>query len=264
MSNLYYPQIRGVSGQFPIVRRETRTTYVNELASGKTFRMAECNPLQNVWSLRYSELTADEWQQITTFFSTTSGRLGTFTFMDPANNLLRWSEGLTQNVWAAGPLLAVSSGAADPKGGNAAVCITNASQVTTTLTQAIAGPSWYQYSLSIYLRADAPSNVNLIASAGSGNSRKAVAASAAWSREALSCVLPNQQDGIQFGLEIPAGVCVYAFGAQVEAQPGAGAYKKTTANSGVYAKCRFDQDIVSQVTDAVDRHSTNIRIITLS
>ena len=264
MSNLYYPQIRGVCAQFPIVRRETRSAYVNELASGLTFRMADGSPEQNLWLLQYSELTTAEWEQIATFFAATSGSLGTFTFLDAADNLLRWSEDLTQNVWAPGPLLAVALGTSDPNGGNSAVRITNASQATTTLTQAIGGPSWYQYCFSIYLRADAPSNVNLIASDGSETARKTVAVSTTWSRAMLSCTLSSQQDGIQFGLEVPAGVSIYAFGAQVEGQPGAGTYKKTTANSGVYVKCRFDQDQVSQNTDAVERHSTSVRIVTLS
>ncbi|HLJ47557.1 MAG TPA: hypothetical protein VKU01_16190 [Bryobacteraceae bacterium] len=264
MSGLYYPQIRSAIAQFPMVRRLTTPAYVNEVPSGLTFRMADVTPEETQWTLQYSELTTAEWQQLASLFNTAAGRLGTFTFLDPADNLLLWSEDFTQNVWTAGPLLSLTGGFSDPTGGISGVQITNTSQVTATLMQEIGGPSWYQYAFSIYLQAHSPCTVNLLGAAGNQNSRKPARLSSAWSRAVLSLTLPCQQDGIQFGLEIPAGVGLRAFGAQVEAQPGAGLYKKTTNKSGVYLKSRFDQDVLTQTTDAVEKHSTSVRVITLS
>ena len=73
--------------------------------------------------------------------------------------------------------------------------------------------------------------------------------------------LSVQQDGIGFGVQLPAGVQVDAFGAQVEAQPGAGLYKKTIDLGGVYSNTRFSSDLLSVTATAPNQHSCQIGLI---
>jgi hypothetical protein len=54
---------------------------------------------------------------------------------------------------------------------------------------------------------------------------------------------------------------VEAFGAQVEAQPGAGLYKKTIDLGGVYSKTRFSSDSLSFVATAPNQNSCQIDLI---
>lgn len=258
MSGIYYPQI---GAQFPIARRFARPVCANQLSDGTLVRMAKPAQEQISWTLQYTGLSAAEWDELQSFFAAVEGRLGTFTYLDGADNLLAWSEDFTQNVWAAGALVQVAGGTADPLGGTGAAQITNASQAAATITQSIAGPS-RQYCFSIYVRSDAAATVSLVIACTGESIRQAVPAGPEWRRVAISGALTAREDAVKFGLEIPAGVSMYAFGAQAEAQPAAGAYKKTTARSGVYEKCRFDQDALTQLTEGVGQHSTVVRIVT--
>ena len=60
------------------------------------------------WRLRYEELTDGEMDTLRSFFEGVEGRLGTFTFLDPAGNLLAWSEQLDAEVWEKDPLVTVT------------------------------------------------------------------------------------------------------------------------------------------------------------
>ena len=60
---------------------------------------------------------------------------------------------------------------------------------------------------------------------------------------------------------LPAGVRIQAFGAQVEAQPAAGHYKKTTDQGGVYPKTRFESDSLSISTEAPNQNSCVVNLV---
>lgn len=263
MSGIYYPQIGRVAAQFPIVRRFARPVYANKLCDGTLIRMATPAPEQISWTLQYTGLSAAEWDELQSFFAVVEGRYGEFTYLDAADNLLAWSEDFTQSVWAAGALVQVAGGATDPSGGTGAWQITNASQATAAITQSITAPSRQQYCFSIYVRSDTTATISLVVACTGESIQQSVAAGPEWRRVAISGALEAREDGVKFGLQIPPGASVCAFGAQVEAQPGAGAYKKTTARGGVYEKCRLDQDALTQVTEGVGQHSTVVRIVTL-
>lgn len=70
-----------------------------------------------------------------------------------------------------------------------------------------------------------------------------------------------EQDGIGFGIQLPAGAQAQAFGAQVEAQPEAGPYKKTIDLGGVYTKTRFTTDLLSFTANAVNQNAGQIDLI---
>jgi len=259
---LYYPQLSsGSIGQFPITRRTVTRTFTNDLVDGNTIRMADSGAEQVQWQLQYSGLTDTEWSSIEQFFQGVQGRLTTFTFLDPTDNLLMWSEDWTQPVWTADPLLQVLLGVADPLGRNGAVQLTNTAQTTQRVLQTIAGPSWFQYCFSIYLRSDSPATVNLVITSQGQDALHAVSIGSAWSRAVTTTILPVQQDGISFGLQLPAGIRADAFGAQVEAQLAAGSYKKNIDRGGVYSATRFDSDSLVQTTGAQNQNSCSVNLV---
>jgi hypothetical protein len=81
MSVVYYPQIGGVSAQFPVSTRFTRPAYANDVMNGSAYRMSTSAVAEVAWDLRYADLTDAEWQQLEQFFIGTSGRFGAFTFL---------------------------------------------------------------------------------------------------------------------------------------------------------------------------------------
>ena len=261
MSALYFPQLtNGSLAQYPVARRWSKAVTTNTLPDGSTVIMTGPAPPRVSWELRYTGLSVTEWGALETLFEVSQGRFGTFRFVDPTDNLLVWSEDLTAPAWSADPLLQVSTAVGDPMGGSSAAGLTNDGQAPQRLMQTVAGPSWFQYCFSVYLRSDAPVTVDLIRAGAGDEVRQTVSVVGTWARFHASGVLGSQDDGISFGIELAAGTSAFVFGAQVEAQPCAGAYKTKLDRSGVYPKSRFDQDTLVHTTDTSGQYSTTIRI----
>jgi len=259
---LYYPQLTtGSIAQFPVSRTTNMRTVANQLPSGFTIRMADAGAQKVQWRLVYSDLTDGERSALESLLEASEGQLNTFTFLDPTDNLLMWSEDWTQAVWTPGALLQVTGGVADPLGGSAAMQLTNTAQTTQQIVQNISGPSWFMYCYSVYVRSDAPATIQLVVTATGQVSLTAVNTSASWTRVTASGSLSVQQDGVGFGVQLPAGVQVDVFGAQVEAQPGAGLYKQTIDLGGVYSSTRFSSDLLSVTATAPNQHSCQIGLI---
>jgi hypothetical protein len=259
---LYYPQLAsGAVSQFPVSRSLDMRTVSNQLPSGFTIRMSDPGWQKVQWQLRYSGLTDSERSSIEDVFESSEGQLNTFTFLDPMANLLAWSEDWTQAVWTADPLLQVTSGAADPLGNSDAMQLTNSGLTTQQVVQTIAGPSAFLYCYSVYVRSAAPTTIQLVQSTTGQTSLTPVVAGASWTRVTTPVSLSIQQDGIGFGVQLPAGGQVQVFGAQVEAQPEAGLYKKTTDLGGVYTSTRFATDLLTFTADAVNQHSGQVDLI---
>jgi hypothetical protein len=258
---LYYPQLTsGAVSQLPVTHRTSIRTLSNELAGGNTIRMGDPNAGVVRWQLQYSNITDAEWATIEQLFEAAEGRLTTFTFLDPTDNLLMWSEDWTKPVWTADPMLQVATGVQDPLGGSNAVQLTNTSQSAQGVVQSIAGASWFQYCFSVYLRSDAPSVVEIVMSTSGQVSLTPISTGPAWVRVVKSGSLSVSQNAIGFGVQLPAGARVQAFGAQVEAQMAAGQYKKTIDRGGVYAKTRFDSDALTLSTNAPNQNSGTVNL----
>ena len=256
---LYYPQLTtGSISQFPVRRGTNMRTVANQLAGGYTIRMADTGAQKVQWQLRYSDLTDGERSSIESLFEAAEGQLNTFTFLDPTDNLLMWSEDWTQAVWTADPLLQVAGGVQDPLGGSAAVQLTNTAQTTQQVVQTTGGPSSFVYCYSVYVRSNAPATIQLVVTATGQTGLTAVTTNASWMRVSTSGSFSVQQDGIGFGVQLPAGVQVDAFGAQVEAQPAAGLYKKTIDLAGVYSSTRFSSDLFLVTATAPNQNSCQI------
>lgn len=263
MSTLYFPELTiGSLAQYPVTRHWSKVVTTNILPDGSIVVRTGTAPARVSWELRYTGLSSVEWNALEALFSASQGRFGAFTFLDPTDNLLAWTEDFTATVWATDPLLQVSEGAPDPFGGAAAATLSNTGQGPQRLMQSLSGPSWFQYCFSVYVRAVAtPSAISLVRSSASGEAKQSISAAATWTRVAASGVEANRDDGIRFGLELPAGSSVIVFGPQVEAQPCAGMYKSKSDRSGVYTSSRFDQDELVQTTDVSGYSATTVRII---
>jgi hypothetical protein len=259
---LYYPQLTtGSVSQFPVTRSSNMRTVANQLANGSTIRMADVGAQKVQWRLQYSNLTDGERASIEGIFEAAEGQLNTFTFLDPTDNLLIWSEDWTQTPWTADPLLTVAGGIQDPFGGTAAMQLTNTAQTTQQVIQNTSGPSSFVYCYSVYVRSDVAATIHLVVAATGQTSLTAVTTGASWLRATASGSLSVQQDGVRFGVQLAAGVRVDAFGAQVEAQPAAGLYKKTVDRGGVYSRTRFAADLLSITANAPDQNSCQIDLI---
>jgi hypothetical protein len=259
---LYYPQLTtGSIAQFPVTRTVNMRTVANQLPSGFTIRMADTGAQKVQWRLAYSDLTDGERSSLETLFEASEGQLNTFTFLDPTDNLLMWSEDWTQSVWTPDPLLQVTGGMEDPLGGSAAMQLTNTAQTMQQIIQNTSGPSSFVYCYSVYLRSNVPGTIQLVVTATGQAALTAVTTGTSWTRVTASGSLSVQQNGIGFGVQLPAGVQVEAFGAQVEAQPGAGLYKQTIDLGGVYSNTRFSSDLLSVTATAPNQHSCEIGLI---
>ncbi|MGP0076019.1 MAG: hypothetical protein ACLPWF_29220 [Bryobacteraceae bacterium] len=259
---LYYPQLTtGAVSQFPVTRGVKMRTVANQLPSGFTIRMADLGWQKVQWQLRYSNLTDGERSSIESLFEASEGQLNTFTFLDPTDNLLMWSEDWTQPVWTADPLLQVAGGVQDPFGNSAGMQLTNTAQATQQIVQNTAGPSSFVYCYSVYVRSNVPTVIQLVMTASGQTSLTAVTAGVTWARVTTSTSLSVQQDSVGFGVELPAGAQVNVFGAQVEAQPEAGLYKRTIDLGGVYSNTRFSSDLLAFTASAVNQNACQLGLI---
>jgi hypothetical protein len=172
-----------------------------------------------------------------------------------------WSEDWKQVVWTADPLLQVTGGVQDPFGGSNAMQLTNTGQTTQQIVQSTSGPSSFVYCYSVYVRSNVPATIHMVVAATGQTSVTAISTGSSWVRATTSGSLSVQQDGLSFGLQLPSGVQVDAFGAQVEAQPGAGLYKKTIDRGGVYSSTRFSSDLLSFMANAPNQSSCQLDLL---
>src|SRR4051812_44798376 len=106
---IYFPQLAsGATGQFPIHRRRVARTIQNRSVEGHSVKLADAASAITEWHLSYRNLSDQELAGIEWLFQACEGRLGVFTFLDPTDNLLTWSESQDQPVWQKDPFLAVS------------------------------------------------------------------------------------------------------------------------------------------------------------
>lgn len=259
---LFYPQLlTGAVCQYPVTRKNNRRTLTNILADGTTIRMADTGAASVNWELGYSNLTTTEAAGLQDLFTASFGEWGSFTFLDPTDNLLNWSEDLTHTVWAADPLLALGAGLTDPFGGTAATRLTNASQTTQQLAQSLAAPGWYQYCFSVYVRSDQPTQVELFASNGGESAQTDLLVGAEWQRAVYSFQLASIVPTIAVGVRLPAGASVSVFGLQLDAQLGPGSYMKSRDRAGLYPKTRFQGGTLRPTATGLNQFACAVTLV---
>jgi len=208
------------------------------------------------WSLTYAELNDEEAGALQAFFEAAEGSLGAFTFLDPAGNLLAWSEQLGNEVWQRDPFLQVTAGIADPHGGTGASAVANSGGAGQSLAQTIAAPGGLQYCFSAYVRAAVAASVRLWA----GSESREFAVKANWERLEVPAHTAADAISLRCGIEVAGGASIQIYGMQVEAQPGASVYKATT-RGGVYEGAHLRDDMLAITKTGVNRHSCTVNII---
>src|ERR1039457_3738684 len=121
-----YPQLgSGALSQFPVQKTRRLRTVVNQAADGSTIKLADPAAEATEWLLTYADLSDAEAAALRAFFDSAEGTLNGFTFLDPAGNLLAWSDQLDNAMWQKDPLLSLTGGVADPLGGTLAWRLNN-------------------------------------------------------------------------------------------------------------------------------------------
>ena len=89
---LVFPQLSsGAVAQLPLRRETGRRTLVNRALDVNEIRVLDVDFFDRQWELPLELLTDAEWQAIQDLFTAAEGRLKTFLFLEPGENLLKWS-----------------------------------------------------------------------------------------------------------------------------------------------------------------------------
>ena len=254
-----FPQLlTGASSQFPIQKRNDTRTVRNLCWDGREIKLADPAWSSIEWQLTFRELVDAEIASLLEFFVGAEGTLGTFTFLDPTDNLLAWSEKFDEAAWQKDALLGVSGGVEDRMGSTLAFHVTNPTGAPLRLRQTLNVPGGYYYSLSVWARSNAPGEITLVR--GSESGRRAVGTG--WNRLVFAANSESTETSVAFGIQLAPGTSIDLYGAQVEAQIGASPYKKTTSAGGVYPATRFRDNAVAVSMLGPCRHSCTIHLRT--
>ena len=242
---------------YPLIRQLRLRTVENDLADGSTLVFADSYASARAWELRTRGLMATEWAAIEAFYRSVSGQWQTFTFLDPAGNLLTDSEDFGLGAWTNGPLIHLTSGVEDPFGTTRATTAVNTGQTAQAVVQTLAVPGSYQYALSVWARTSTGSGLTLTA----GNAARRFPLTTQWQRISCPVNLGQNTASVTFGAQMDPGASVDIFGMQVDAQWAPSDYKRTSANGGVYAKARFATNAFTVTAQSTDVYDATIRIV---
>jgi hypothetical protein len=255
----WFPQLlTGASSQYPIQKRRRMRTIRNQCLDGREIKLADPMASSIEWQLKYQELVDAEIASLLDFFVSAEGTLGTFTFLDPTDNLLAWSEKFDEAAWQQDPLLQMSSGVSDPMGSTAAFHVVNPTATPLRLRQTLNVPGGYYYSLSVWARSGQPGEISLLR----GNESARRDAGPNWNRLVYAANSGSSESSVSFGIEIAPGAAIDLYGAQAEAQIGASPYKKTKSAGGVYPATRFRDDALTVSMPGPNRHCCTIHLWT--
>jgi hypothetical protein len=257
----HFPKLEnGAPAQYPLKRKwdHFRTEAVAQ--GGQVWNWFDARSQTRHWILSLSGLTLREKTLLEDHFRDRGGRLKSFLFMDPAGNLLRWSDDLTKSVWSVSPGIITSEGRIDPEGHEGAFQLSNVTQAPQALSQVLAAPGDGCYAFSLALRNMNGGVANLFIRSGSGQRSQQIEVRDSWVRSEVTSSGLSSADSVEFGVELPAGGVIDVFGPQVEAQPAASTYKRTTGEGGTYLQARFDQDEIVFQAAGPDDYSTIIRV----
>jgi hypothetical protein len=252
-----YPQTpNGSVCQFPFTKTLQYRTIVNTAEDGSRVVLDDPNAAAVRWTLNYSGLTDTDVATYQSFFSSMAGRLQSFTFLDPAGNLLTWSEDFSQTAWQMSTFLQCQSGFTDPTGTQRATTVTNRGSGDLALAQSVSVPGSYLCCFSCFVSSAVQTSIALTR----GSISESLSVSPVWRRVFLSTTTSDGADTSVFGISIPAGAQINVFGMQVEPQAQPSTYVPTLDRSGVYPATRFDSDTLSFKSEAPNNNSCEIKL----
>lgn len=229
----FFPQLQtGCVAQWPLDKAADTGTVMQEAPGGRIWRADRVTGDSTRWRLRFEGLSATEKDAIEDLYRWTGGGLREFAFVDPAANLLSWSEDLTRDVWLKeGGLSCMAAGAEAGRG--PAWQATNFGGAPCSLSQAVPDEWGYQFCFSVELRAA----VSTAATIYAGEAQAIVHAGSDWQRFYVAGEGPQFQS--RAGLIVPAGASLELREPQLEAQVTPSSYKPSGGLNGVHTRARF-------------------------
>lgn len=267
--------VPGSLARYPLSRKfefATRTVKFADF-SRQTFAQL-ANPL-GAWVLNLSLLQDQEVADWMNFYETAQGAATPFTFVDPWDNLLLYSEQQENSPWVVGGggtiSVASSSAVADPFGvvsGRVRLMTVSVLGFYEQLVSVLPGGSGNSrkngmtLTFSTYVMSSGSSpnfNIQIQSSSGTQTFTKAVVPSGSWQRVSLTAQFANTNADPQVDVAFTnfSGTgSVYIFGSQLEAAGLASGYKQTSTYCGVH-KCFF-------ATDEFDHQASEFNVNTIS
>jgi hypothetical protein len=222
---------------------------------GQVIQAADQDFEERAWALDFRDLVDSEWNSLEALYAATQGRFGTFTFLEPGANLLRWSEELAVSPWTVVGTLA--PGQPDPVAGSSATQLSASGSVS----QSITAPSHFRYVATAWLKT-AGDGASLRLSDGAGAVfERPVSSGNEWTRYSVAYQASTATDTVVFSIHGGSGAPVDIYGPQLEAQTSPSPYKRSTDTGGVFSSTRFDQDALIDEAVAPERHDTRIRLV---
>lgn len=258
----FFPQLAsGAVAQYPLERAWRYRTVRQEMRDGTVRRYDDGGPGELEWAIGLESLTPPEMGALQALFEQCRGRFGEFVMLDPAGNLVSWSEDLSKPVWVKDPLLTVTAGVADPGGTTRATRLINAGLGPQGVTQSLTVPGWYRYCWSGWFRSEGGGAGRLLLNAGGSQGEALVGAGSQWQRFHWTGQLASGAEEVSARFELEAGAAVEVFGLQLEAQGARSDYAMTGAQSGVYPHARFAEDELVETAESAGLSRSRIRVV---
>jgi hypothetical protein len=261
VANLYFPQLSsGALAQYPIKKSRLVRTVKNLLADGSVVAFPDAGASRMVWELAYSGLTTADLSALKTHFSNCAGRLRSFTFLDPTENLLASSSDIRQQPWMVSSSIAIAPGAVGPDGFVSAFTAINNGGADQEIAQTLPIPASYNYSFSVFCFSRDTQPVRLIRRGPSVESSTEAILAGQWTRVVSSGILDDGGENFTVALSLAPGQEVCLYGPQLEAQPFPSPYRSTSQRSGVYTKAFWAEDQLAVAAESPDLFSTYFSI----
>ena len=253
---LIFPQLStGASVQYPIRRRLSQRSVRSTLGDGTIIALADPAAAYLRWQIEFKDLSDQEVRSLKDFFNATHGSLMPFVFLDPATNLLLWSEDYTRGSWLTTGIT-FDRNVTDPMGTTRAVRVRNGGSARAAISQDTQIPGSAQVCFSAYLRADISTTASLTRTAGSQTQSIEAPVTNIWRRFCLSGGLSGVTEPSRFAINVPAGASFELFGPQIDAQVSPSQYVVSTGSAGgIHTDARFDMKELDVIATGPNRSS---------
>ena len=261
MADLFFPQLSsGAMAQFPFSKRRTLRTIQNLLGDGSMFLSSDPNAARNTWVLGLDGLSSADIQAIQAHFTACLGPLRAFTFLDPSDNMLKFSSDLTNPVWTVSPDIQIAQRVADPFGGSTAFVVTNSGQIPETIGQTMLVPANYQYCLSVYVRGSGSSSLTLKRRGTADSASISFACRTSWNRIVSTGRLNDAGTTLTIEIQLQPGETLQICGPQLEPQVEPSRYRPTASRCGVYRNAHWASNQLWISADAPGSFATSLTI----
>lgn len=273
---VYFPQFMASKAMVQSGYKSKRRfqTVISAMEAGPVHTYAQFNG--GLTNFPTAALSGHEWScsitdaelaTLIAFFEAQSGQLEEFIFLDPAGNLIPYSEDFSVANWGK-VSVTVGAAATDPKGGTRATTLTatsSDSSIRSTVLPdgdandiVLCGSVWAYSASGQYLRLGFANT-----SHGLLSSEVLALPAGAWRLLHHTTTLATSA-AIEF--QIGGGSTwnsssIDMFGAQVVPMPNAGAYVKSPAFYGYRPKCRFDMPSLKWIKRGPNENEVSIKIL---